>query len=530
MKKRILCTILLATLTLLMLASCGGGTKIEDLYNTEWTMPTATLTQKADVGVTGTQTDYNRGISVLVGTNESLAKVTHVYSHYTNKVLKSCTDETGITYTVELLATDLGTLFVIKRTELKIDLSIVTTATLYDALGNELQKYEDGDELTYETMQYSYDGHIVLIGDKIYRENRDGSATMIKEFDLGSIPEVGEIDAYVNGNYYILDSDTVAVYNSEFVPIFYYELPSYASGSSEIFVLPEGNVLVQVLAVLPEDATDYDYFNGSTKFEVVDLLFDVTDGSSKEIDLGALVRNVMVLTEDNTPEALKDAFGKDFKAYAAVAYIGENRRVDSSATAIDYVFIDADGKLSDTLKITDALQSFPTPVASGLYMAYTVYGEIVIFNVEGEKVVSFDGSADYTNNYIYTKKAIYRIDGTKVYDLVENNAEVYGEVGENLILSKVDEGTTTYHLFKDDKTTPITADGGEGAGITVLCMNDYYHVSGTGKQTYYNAKGELLMTSDNALEQQASVRDGYVMRDVITGTFYKFIFDIILVY
>ncbi len=545
--KKLLSVILLVTMLLAVLASCNTKPEFKKLFNPEWSAPTQTLTQKKDLSITGTLQDSNTGLSIIASVSDTNVKTTSVFSHYTNEVVKKVTDSDTEKYTVTLLSTTRNNAFVVKKETTENLVVTKTTATLYDAKGNELASFVD-DEIPQRVLSSSWDGSttyeyifkytsvnsLFSFGDVIYTEKEDGSLQKVKEADLTDIPEVANLNEYLNEKYYKLTSQTATVYNSNFETIFYYEMPHYANG--DIFVLPGGNLLVQYTVRLPDDASKYDLLESQNKYEMKLYTVSIEDGSEKAITSGGyIIRNVSVIKGNaSIPSFMKDLYAEEFEAMAVVYPIGEDKRVDTADTAADYLIIDAKGTLGSSMKFDKNHRGTPTPIGNGKYAVQTVYGETHILNEKGEKLFA---TSQYINlydltKYILTDLAIYDLEGAKVYDLKENKMEVVGEVGDSIVLKSEGDNETAYHLFKDGATTligKVYITGGDNATDAIKsvdCGGDFYIVYKGDKYNYYNEKGEELLSTEYYMNSTAC-RDGYLLYDT-NNNFYKFLFDNII--
>ncbi len=586
MKKRSFLIVLTLLLCASMLfASCGEpvdttpeeenqtpsfASKLNAILNPEYSYKAPKLTTTKTLSISGDRTDYSDGLVVFTDYTDDGMKITRVFSHFTNELVKSMTNTATVRYYVDLISSAKDSVFAVLAVTANnsdgftdyfdtynsdafeaydIPYSATAAITFYDAKGNELEKLED---ISIGNIDYKYDDaystassvDMITIGDKVYLETKDGAVKLIKEFKTQAAPS---IDKQIGDYYYCYDYDSyggdydyeyynqrISVYNKELVPVSHYAFPSYAT-RSHYSVLNNGDILVQYLTALPEDATEYDIYQNAGKYDLTTLIVSAATGATKALDVNYMVAyamNVTELKQYTTENALADGI----ENIASIYYIDANKMINSAQTNMEVVSLGNDGAILQSLKLSDQYVGTPSLVQKGYYAVQTVYGDTVILNAKGEEVFRYDSSkVDTTASYVYTEDAIYDFSGKVVYNLKTAGAEVDRTIGRSALLltveKKVNEVTVTeYYLFNNGKATLLGTVGGESATAVQVrygagcCM---VFTTG-GKCIYYNDQGTKLLEIDaDAYTDISSIicRDGYLIE--CNGTYYKLIYDII---
>lgn len=375
----------------------------------------------------------------------------------------------------------------------------------------------------YEEEEHELGFDLILKGTKVYKVDDDGNETLVKDFGVSALPY--EI-CQKTDKYYIAcdyEGDVYTYYNDKFEQQFIYTAPNYGAGSS-VYVLNNGNLLVQYAKGLEADEKKYDYhevtYIGETRYDLVTLIVDPTTGEGKEIDFDYYIINVDIAYSADT-EAMCWADGVENIVYASE--IGKDKLIREDAAAIDWISMTNEGKVNGSVKFDDTLATAPKAYSGKYLAAENLNGDTVIYTADGKVVNTINGNnsslrIEDDKYIIQTKKiyddygdyrmediAMYDIVGNKLYDFDEKKAEIEGYINDYdaFITKYYEKGIATYDVVFEGKVVDtFTVKGDE----YISCGNNsgYYrrHVE-TGVDTFeyrlYNAKGEQIMKSENSM-------------------------------
>lgn len=387
--------------------------------------------------------------------------------------------------------------------------------TMYEIVVRNLYTEDEDDE-------YELGFDLILKGTKVYKVDDDGNETLVKDFGVSALPYeiIQKTDKYyIACDYY---GEVYTYYNDKFEQQFIYTAPSYGAGSS-VYVLNNGNLLVQYAKGLEADEKKYDYhevtYIGETRYDLVTLIVDPTTGKEKEIDFDYYIKNVDIAYSADT-EAMCWADGVENIVYASE--IGKDKLIREDAAAIDWISMTNDGKVNGSVKFDDALVSAPKAYSGKYLAAENLNGDTVIYTADGKVVNTINEDQDsldivdskyiiqteeyYDYNYddYMTKDvAMYDIAGNKLYDFDEKKAEIVANMnGYDAFLTKYyEKGIETYDVVFEGKVVDtFTVKGDE----YISYGNDsgyYIRYVETGVDTFeyrlYNAKAEQVMKSED---------------------------------
>ncbi|MBQ9773365.1 MAG: hypothetical protein IJW30_06570 [Clostridia bacterium] len=568
MKKRILLTALLLLLSFsLLLSSCSKAEDakekdpkkqetqkkndlLADLYDPDWKPEEIKLVSaKQHVGGTTLQT-WNDHVAIF--TDMKPYQITSIYSFAKGTAIRNFIDSAVKKHYANIHVTNGGSVFAVLTTTVEkaedylsgftssyFSTQIPSNASLEVALYN--LEGEKIYTLTHEDIGTPYNldntmeklvtlhgnSNLFSIGDKLYRENEDGSTVLLKEFVWNEVPDFTMefagyyYDVLIDYNTYTLQALTI--YNSEFAGTAHLTLPSYAKNVSGD-VLNNGDALIQYRVSLPNDASEYDLYLDGAKYELVTQILSAADGTLKTIDANYLLRGVYAKDYDfETPEA----FAETVENIATVCYVNENKTVDLNTQ--DSVLMDNNGTVLRSIKLSEYSTEMPQRLDTDLYYDHNAFGEYVLFNGKYETLLT---SSKYPyDDYLLRDDKIYDLRGNLLYDLKANGASIYSTLNGTLLLCKETnvDGTLvqTYQILKMDGTvTEIGTLGGENATIMEFdyFYNYYYLLTPEGSYLYYNAYGEKLISSDTRLT--AIHDEEFVLLGDENGIYYEFNYNI----
>lgn len=394
--------------------------------------------------------------------------------------------------------------------------------------------YENAIEAYYSRERFD----LVIKDNSVYREDSEGKLTLVKTYDLESIPVfMAKHGDYYYGAYNIYgigdDESAVAIFDKALNRVASYEFPSYIYDVECSEFLNNGDMLIQYSIALGEDADDYDYVIDNMpygdpllKFDLVTVIVKASDGSVTELDdVDYLISKVTTTFEEDDEN--KKYNTEKVENIAKILYIDDNKRLDYSDKNYSLVAMANDGSIVAPIELGKDIKNIPYPLGGGFFSVNNVYDESCILNNKGE-IVTKVSAANGNAKYFYTEKAIYDLSGNVVYDLKANDATAV-TCGASFIITSHKDDVTTVYLFADGKTTQIGILDGANATIdSYAVFSGFYSTYNkkTEKYTYYNAAGEQLITSEDTIIRYYGCEDYIIFRAYDSGndkyTFYKF--------
>lgn len=172
--------------------------------------------------------------------------------------------------------------------------------------------------------------------------------------------------------------------------VYSYEIPAGA----QYFILNNGNILVQELVTLPENAANYDYTDGIYKYDLVHTVVDVANKTASNLELGYYVTDVA------TAEYMADGVKDTVKNQLTVNVINNKNLGKTLKLACDdalAIIAEYDAVLPDFVSDVEL-------VADGVFKGVVVYGEgsavTKLFNAKGEELATLPNGAALTGSWI----------------------------------------------------------------------------------------------------------------------------------
>lgn len=228
------------------------------------------------------------------------------------------------------------------------------TKTLYTATGDKVAEVKLGNSSGYMEELFTEVSDTLFVFDGKVYDLKDDKATA--KFDLGFKYIV---DADVETDKYLyefeeeygmmsemMDMETVGavnIYNKTFDYVTSYRKPADAD-QMNAFVLSNGNVLIQLITELPEDATEYDYLAPSYKYGVTageDYFMNVDIVNDAKFDVKTLVFDVEAKT------ATEVAFDYLVGEYYNGMFYGYEDAIASEATSEYFTETFVSGKIDN---------------------------------------------------------------------------------------------------------------------------------------------------------------------------------------
>lgn len=347
-----------------------------------------------------------------------------------------------------------GGFFCVERTEwvvTELDESVepaveigewVTTYQYYDARAKALTEKLDA-ELDFDYTVYNHYVSITL-GDKNYAVDFNGN--IIKEFKPGfeyRLPNLAKADFAIDGLYYYVDDGEISVVNSD------YELVYARNGETEeYFVLENGNIIVQRVDELADNAESFDLLYAGEKLNVSHYLVNLEENKTEEVELDYIILELYNKYSDcmyfdvkngNVSQICKYEKGGSFDFYKTL-----NVSIMNDLSGYD--------KLPNLI---DNQAGMPTLLSPDKFLVERYFGsETVSFTVNKYASVALSYSfnpnySDFSPYFYEMDNAIYSYSGTKLISEIINTYSF----NESLIVETYDseDGEYTYIICYYDE-------------------------------------------------------------------------------
>ena len=370
---------------------------------------------------------------------------------------------------------------------------------------------EDIDNIGYD---------LIVKGTKVYKLDDDGEETLVKDFGASAIP------SYIyhkTEEYYITrNNGSYTYYDEALNQQFVYTVPSYRNASS-VYILNNGNLLVQHAKGLEADAKKYDFREntqyGETRYDLVTLVINPKTGEETEIDFNFYIKDVDTAYSAKTEEMCW-ADGVENIVYAT--QIGEDKLIRTDYAAIDWISMTNDGEVKGSVKFDDSLASAPKAYSGNYLCATNLSGDTVIFTADGKIVNTINSKYSLSiidSKYIVDLKegyneqgyfeseevCLYDIAGNKLYDFDEKNAEICwaDDTYDAFVTKYYQKGVVTYDVVFNGKVVDtFSVAGDEYVSIESWGYIRYVKTGvdenneDTWEYRLYNFEGEQLLKSE----------------------------------
>lgn len=462
--KRIIALLLVAVLSLGVLASCGSSDStadnsgeleklsISDVYNTETDFSAYMENNKTYT----TQTDY----TFLA--EKSVLDDSDIFVLYEN------TSVDPIKYTVYNIALEKEVLSVEASKVADIDLdndyfSVVTV----DGNGKEKTTvYNNKGETIYTTDGYytpdSFGGMFLRIGNSVYSTGAEYSLTKICDLPPIIDGDIEDMQFFVlDDAYLMIDEDyTIAYYGKDYKLISAYVPAGF--DDIDFSILANGNALITGTEYLEDDAADFDFYDYESgekvKIKVSYFIFDYKENSTTEIDLGDYVladnwvMNELLYSYLSIDDAkFYDIYNGDVENIATLYKIN-NQHIDYSMS-YDAV-INNDGTIVGYVNSQVPYQNRSAQPWGNYYVVETYFASYIL-DKDGDVLLEIPSNdIEFTEYGIYDRDAdkLYSFnESTKSLDLVKDFSDFYVRVQEDdfMLYSKYNEVSelTDYYFY-----------------------------------------------------------------------------------
>ncbi len=518
MKKiRIISLMLVVLMLALALASCGGYQKLNKIYEGEYyDASPAYASAKELAAVAGATFVDVKGDLALFSKLDGTTITYTVMNVKTEAVVGTYTDTDTVDTVVSLysaLHTAFYKVLIIDNTNTEK----TYTTKLYTASGAEFAAS------TKENVCFDIELDFVQLDEKVYRSNEEGS--FAEAFDrpayAGDLPSVQHTDGKY---YYSLSSGIVYSYDDEFNLLAVIKTPGYAttfsSFSSQIFLLGDGNIMLEYFVSLPKDAQDFDVRVGDAKYDLKVVIASAKDGSQKEIDSDYYFDEIESYKIYNAHNRPADAKETDYKidVYAKAYEIVDQQLVRENEK---HLALSTSGKVKGALdENIDGQNGEAVRLNADYFVINTKDGKKKLVDMSGDVIADVSSARYLLENMIVCEDAIYDYSLNKVLDLKEEEMTLFGT-------EYVPGGSVVLLMDKDDKIYLYMGptDSNSSAAPQLIADNDktkvYYYSGGFGfyvvdttnanaTYTYYNNAGVALFTVNESLDYVGSGDDCFI--------------------
>lgn len=512
MKRTKLCVLVaLLLICAMLLASCGGDEKgiskassFNAILNPDYNPNADKMTTASTLdGLDGyTVAEFNDDFAVFTkesfDTKEQTIKIVSLRQ---GTIVLSVTSSEDAQYSVTLNNTPTFTVHKRYGENLGKD-----RYTLYDAAGNSIASQ------LYKLPTPSTFADLILFDSTLYEEDETGKLNEV--VTIAENFKISEPDAYSEKYFYFFNKYGVNIYDREFKFKASYETPAgadYVFGDDyTICVLNNGNVLIQYAMQLDPETKEYDFFTESgnefTKFDLCTYILNPETGKTKEVKADFVIDELVSkyeLSEEDDPN--NSYFAKDFENLALVNQITD-KRINTRSAGSELVLMNNSGKITSSLTLVDSQNSsIPQKIADNTYVVSTEYGRAIV-NAKGDTLLTiYNSSLDIVGSHIVGEKAVYNLQMEIIYNLNENEAKILDTLNGSIFIAE-EVNDTTYEVIclKDGTVSSLCTIDSSNADSNQFRIDEqggYYCVyrSTTEQYSYFNATGDLLITSDYAL-------------------------------
>lgn len=310
-------------------------------------------------------------------------------------------------------------------------------------------------------------GGYFFIGNKLYKQTEEQSEpVLVKDYGLAKKPSLSYMSKHGNLFFENLRVSTnygysyvYALYDADLNEICKYSLPSYVSSSNygDVAVFSDGTMLVQYATALPEEATEYDFINSSTKYDLVTV--SVTkDGVTELSDVNYYISDVTCGSAEQDDQRI---YADNIDVFAFIYTIGADKRLDTNISNADPVVLSSDGKVVAKVDLPANAISIPTRFSDDCFSVKLSDGSVLFYNESGAKVANLSSSASSATViddcfYVSSENAIYAFNGALIRDFDIDFAQVT-EFGNTLLITNNAADSIVYSILLDGQIKEIGA-------------------------------------------------------------------------
>ena len=362
-----------------------------------------------------------------------------------------------------------------------------------------------------------FDGKLYVFENNALTFKKSIVGTMLEEF-ISDLAPLGGKYIYVEPTY-----NVAVYYDKDFNFLFEKSLvnsaQAYNTVKSDTYYLGNGNLIYQEVYELgaynPQiDASTYDYLADGICYKVSSFLLDAGTREYKEITLPFVIETVIpfeYLSMISGREGMELPYGAENIAMVKMIDNKKLTYTNGEPNATILLYNDLTYKMSPTIDGTSNISYISEN-------RYIVEGNIIstIYNEKGEAVAKIEEDYSINESYIYTDRAIYNHNFELVYSLEENDAEIYAELSDALVVCKAVEEETVYYLLTPAQSAPVEISRKSPAVYDTFFYTLADEIDGEGNVTgkivsIFQTNGTLI--SSYTLYQYSSINvdtiDGY---------------------
>ena len=478
MKKTRLFSVAVVLLTLCMLlASCGSGAKPSDIYAKDFKLDeTPTLKSGKVLDLTSEVLYFEGDVAFLYGDD-------HTYRFYnlaTDTIVLEWKDTDSSKLLVEksnvVMVGDETMFYLVK--ENKVDGNTELSTAFYDAKGAEITSMAKESAPTVNA-------DFLVIEDRYFRYEEGAFVLKFERSKLSQ--EIPTFTYWSEELYYAVGENDVVIYTVDGQYLNAYVFPIYAKKPFAT-VLSSGDLLVQYVVELPEDASNYDVYENA-KLDLISIVYNPKNGKTTNVDLDFMVTANIARGVAQAEMSYSDYedIAKGINNMAIILMI-EDKRIDSQNMMT--ASINNKGGLKKVLSNTHPNQiGAPViPVAPDRFNAPLKSGNTVLMDQDGKVIGEISNLEEQNFVFLIADDRVYNMDMQFVYDFGEGGFKIHQILDYAIIFSNADGGVK-YYIMTKDMTAPTE--------LAITSETEYYYIVKDGDSyVYYNECGEEILRSE----------------------------------
>lgn len=380
------------------------------------------------------------------------------------------------------------------------------------------------NKYTYKTEYYTYGWNLIATAEETESEGVDATASSYAGYVYLTIEgktytldgETGEKVAFaevngvdgdmmlrrpnfdvVVGDYgYVMSSNKIMAYDlTKWIScVSVFDYPSYWNNAKSV-VLDNGTVFVQYEKTLHSSAVSYDVKKGDSKIDLVQVLVNPVDGTTKTAEFGYVLDTAKAFDTEKYNDNAKN-----------IVYLYPIAEKEVNYAAGFEAVIDSELKILFAYQPTLVGQDLDSLeyLGNGLYLTEVVYDANVSVRVvvdgEGKEVKKLPNSATKAQDMWKVGTKYYSLDMSKVLFDAADYDEVNFRDGY-MILKKVtlddpatedeNEAKVDYYYFTSAMTAPVLVSGSEDFSAITYNNQQYFIVKLL--KSGYNSDGDLAL-------------------------------------
>ena len=389
---------------------------------------------------------------------------------------------------------------------------IAVSHEFYDVAGREIAK-TDSDRVVWDGSYWSQSYAYVFGNTHAVFDPETKEVLRLTNAETGSPIGVFDDESEKYGYFYSMDpltaTTSIEVYSkSTYRQILRHNLNVSLSSNPDIFILEDGDILIQHRVSIPEESNLQPDFVTSTgsKHQIVHQLLDVETGLLKEVELDFVIEELSSNFYLSRREDLGVAITEHVVNFAAVYPFA-----DGMLASREIRVLDNDLSVMFTLEALVPEQSYHgyytnllgfTVLESGDYLVdlENVIRPMAIVSASGELRAYLPEGAQVVGDLVLTDTGIFDYDMNLLYSLEEHDCDNAFVLGDKILVAKTDpesfeEGfeTAVYEIVYENGA--LTERDPMIYGTSVFETDSDYFIVYDGKYKLYNTELEHIMTT-----------------------------------